>query len=63
MMQSGYEIFARLEMWEECVECIVAQGDTTRATKEIERLYDLGTTSIKIRCIYAEIKKDTKLLK
>lgn len=31
MMSSGYEIFARLEMWEECVECIVGSGDTTRA--------------------------------
>lgn len=58
MMQSGYEIFARLEMWEECIECIVGSGDLTRAQQEIENLLKKGLATLKIRCIYAEIRKD-----
>ncbi|CAK76552.1 unnamed protein product (macronuclear) [Paramecium tetraurelia] len=63
MMTSGYEIFARLEMWEECVECIVGTGDTQRALKEIEQITAKGLGTVKMKCITGEIKQDPKILK
>lgn len=26
-MASGYEIFSKLEMWDDCIECLVGQGE------------------------------------
>ncbi|CAK80658.1 unnamed protein product (macronuclear) [Paramecium tetraurelia] len=63
MMSSGYEIFARLEMWEECIECIVGTGDTQRALKEIEQITAKGFGTVKMKCITGEIKQDPKILK
>lgn len=50
-------------MWDECVDCIVQMGDTERAAKEIEKLIAKGSGSLKMKCIYAEIKNDKTLLK
>lgn len=51
-MQSGYEIFARLEMWDECIECLVSLGETERAIKEIKKMKKL---SPKVKCILGEL--------
>ena len=62
-MQSGYEIFNRLEMWEECVECIVSQGLLQRAVTEIERFTAMGCSTLKMRCVLGEIRGDINILK
>ncbi|KAM3128777.1 hypothetical protein pb186bvf_019125 [Paramecium bursaria] len=62
-IQSGYQIFSRLEMWDECVDCILQMGDTQRTLKEIEQLIFIGKGSIRMKCVYAEIKNDKTLLK
>lgn len=38
-------------------------GDTQRTLKEIEQLIFIGKGSIKMKCVYAEIKNDKTLLK
>lgn len=43
-------------MWEECVECLVASGDTSRALKEIDNIIKKGFGTIKMKCIQGEIK-------
>jgi hypothetical protein len=54
-LQSGYEIFAKLGMWEECIECIVGMGDFTRAVQEIKRFPSPTPTML---CTLGEITAD-----
>jgi hypothetical protein len=61
-MQSGYEIFSKLEMWDDCIECLVGQGELQKACSEIERFIKLGTASLKMRCTMGEIKTDIGIL-
>lgn len=58
-MQSGYEIFARLGMLDECIECLVGMGENQRAIAEINKM---PTLSPKTKCILAELTQDIDLL-
>jgi len=49
-------------MWEDCIECLVGQGELSRASEEIGKFIARGTASLKMRCILGEIKGDINLL-
>lgn len=61
-LQSGYEIFSKLEMWDDCIECLVGQGELQKAAGEIEKFIAKGTASLKMKCMLGEIRADVEML-
>ncbi|KAI9598410.1 hypothetical protein BDF19DRAFT_432437 [Syncephalis fuscata] len=58
VVRSALEIFERLEMWEDVIQCYISLEDDNKALKVIERELERDPKSPKMWCLMGDIKKD-----
>lgn len=58
MVMSACQIYERLEMYEESIECIACSGQTDKAKKMCNDLFEKNFMTPKLLCIYGDITKD-----